>query len=958
MLSAARANEGFASPWYDMATLAMPENFKNALEWCEYIFQANGTYRMAMERIVAYFLTDLDIGSADPRDSLGDDEKEKWTGFLSNTLGILGTVADMGRDRLCFHGDTLAVTRDGVFCLRELAGKTVDVLSAGGVYRQAAFRSFGRQELLEVELSDGRTFLATPEHEWLAKNCSDRQVCVPTSKLRKGYRLPRVVAPRPEQNAEFYEGVRHGFTFGDGSCYNDGRQAAAYFYGRKDKAMLRYFRGYGCKPRRNKKGTRWVVHGLPAFYKQLPAQSASASYWYGFTCGFLAADGSVDIYGCAILTQKSRTVVEAVVRQLPRLGMAAGPVRGHFREANLTRQNGKRAVYRGLMHYATLLKQFMQPQDFLIPKHRRRFEANYRAGKYGEYVGVRAVRPTGLVDEVFCCVEPQTHTFVLGGGVLTRNCYGNAFASMMVPFRRLLSCPKCGNAWPFDVVTEAPAFNYRFDNYEFTGTCPTCRVGSGYHGKFNVNDLPDNLEKKLKIKIWNPHQMEIVHDLFTDDCAYVWRIPEDYKRKVRMGDPYTLARIPLPVLRAVQSNSLYRFAPDAIFHMKEPTLGGVINRGWGMPRTLTNFRDIWYVQVLRRYNEAIALDYVIPFRVLTPQPRPSSSGGLNDGASSDPLIGSDMGEFVPQVQAMLRKRRRNPANWNVLPFPIQYSALGGDAKSFCPAEMMDQGIDTLLNSTGAPADLYKGTLQLQVAPVALRLFEATFHHQVHGNNDFMRWVITQVSQLLSWEQISCKMRRVTHADDFQKQQAQLQLMMGQAISQTSGLKALGMDWKDEQRVIAEESRYQAQLQAEVQEEMEQASFGQQIAKGQAGAPGAGGGGGGGGGAPPPGGGGGGGGQSGQPGQPGDPSQSPVTTGMTQSADTPITPTDLMEQAESLAQQLQALPESQRRSELNALKQKNETLWSVVRAKMDQMKNKARTAGAAQMLGQQASQPQQ
>ena len=632
-VGASRANEQFASPWYDMATLAMPENFKNALEWCEYIFQGNGTYRMAMERIIAYFLTNIDVGSADPRESLGDDEKEKWTNYLLNTLGVLGVIADADRDRLC---------------------------------------------------------------------------------------------------------------------------------------------------------------------------------------------------------------------------------------------------------------------------------------------------------------------------------YGNAFASMMVPFRRLMSCPQCGNAWPFDVFTDAKEFNWRFENYEFVGTCPHCAVGRGYRGKFRVNDLPDSWEKKLKVKLWSPHQIEIVNDLFSGDCDYVWRIPEDYKRKIRTGDPYTLERAPLPVIKAVQANCLYRFAPETIFHMKEPTLGGVINRGWGMPRTLTNFRDIWYVQVLRRYNEAIALDYVIPFRVITPMPRPSSSGGMTDGASSDPLIGTDMGEFVPQVMQMIRRRRRNPAQWNALPFPVQYQALGGDAKMFCPSDMMNQGYDTLLNSSGTPSDLYKGTLQLQVAPVALRLFEATFHHMVHGNNDFLRWMVTQSAQLLSWEIVNAKMMRVTHADDFQRQQAQLQLMMGQAISQTSGLKGIGMDWKDEQRMIAEESRYQAQLQAEVQEEMEQSSFGQQIAKGQAGgqggAPGGAPPGGQAGGAPPQGMGPGA--TAGQPGAAG-----PVT-GMTQSADTPILPNDLMDQAQSLASQLLALPESQKKSELLALKKKNETLWSVVRAKMDQMRQKAQTAGGAMMLGQQASQPQQ
>jgi hypothetical protein len=102
---------------------------------------------------------------------------------------------------------------------------------------------------------------------------------------------------------------------------------------------------------------------------------------------------------------------------------------------------------------------------------------------------------------------------------------------------------------------------------------------------------------------------------------YIWRIPEDYRRQIRQGSLFHLERVDQEVLKAVQLNQVFRFNPDAIFHMKEPTLSGMINRGWGIPRLLSNFRQIWYVQVLHRFNEAIALDYVIPFRIITPQPR-------------------------------------------------------------------------------------------------------------------------------------------------------------------------------------------------------------------------------------------------------------------------------------------------------------------------------------------------
>ena len=64
-------SEQFPDPFLDMASLAMPETMMYALRWCEYIFMANGTYRQAVDRVLSYFITDIDIADS------GDDEKEK-----------------------------------------------------------------------------------------------------------------------------------------------------------------------------------------------------------------------------------------------------------------------------------------------------------------------------------------------------------------------------------------------------------------------------------------------------------------------------------------------------------------------------------------------------------------------------------------------------------------------------------------------------------------------------------------------------------------------------------------------------------------------------------------------------------------------------------------------------------------------------------------------------------------
>ena len=60
----------------------------------------------------------------------------------------------------------------------------------------------------------------------------------------------------------------------------------------------------------------------------------------------------------------------------------------------------------------------------------------------------------------------------------------------------------------------------------------------------------------------------------------------------------------------------------------------------------------------------------------------------------------------------------------------------------------------------------------------------------------------------------------------------------------------------------------------------------------------------------------------------------------------------MQQAESIAQQMLGLPEGQKDSELRMLKQKNEVLHSLVRARMDSIRQQASQQGGSMMLQQQ------
>ena len=184
-------------------------------------------------------------------------------------------------------------------------------------------------------------------------------------------------------------------------------------------------------------------------------------------------------------------------------------------------------------------------------------------------------------------------------------------------------------------------------------------------------------------------------------------------------------------------------------------------------------------------------------------------------------------------------------------------------------------------------------------------------------------------------------------------------MMGQQLSGTSGLAAIGYDWETEQKRLADEARKQQEMAARQAEEAEQAGLAQQIAKGQPA-----------GGGMPPGGDPAAAGAGGDPaaaagGGGGDPAAAGGGPGMAAQGGMPVsdyiqsmgpnanvTPNDLQSAAEMIAQELLGLPEGTKDSQLRELKKHNPTLHAIVKEKMNDTRQAARQQGGDQLLQQQ------
>lgn len=405
----------------------------------------------------------------------------------------------------------------------------------------------------------------------------------------------------------------------------------------------------------------------------------------------------------------------------------------------------------------------------------------------------------------------KSEVLTLGMDLLT---YGNAFVSVFSKFTRYLTCPgrrpdgsNCAVQIPLHQMLENPAYKFQFTNMEFHATCPYC----GYRGKWRVYDQPSKSMEDLYIRHWDPNEMKILYDPFSNRNKVVWEINPEYAAQIRKGVHHVLESAPMEIIEAIKESGDFEFNDDSILHLKTQSLSGIKLRGWGMPSAISDFRQAWLYQTCNRHTETTAMESLAPMRIITP---PGSPG------QGDPVHTTGGPLFVQMAKRAIQEKRRDPSAWFVAPFPVQYQAVGGDASQFIPRDLLDYSLDALLTSAGVPVELYKGSLTIQAAPVALRLFTSYWQWLVTDYNEFLRFVVKKVSEILGWEPVGARFARITEADDINRQVQALQLMQTGAVSQTTGLASVGIDKHEEVRRIMEEQRDEAEQQEKMQEDLE------------------------------------------------------------------------------------------------------------------------------------------
>lgn len=452
-------------------------------------------------------------------------------------------------------------------------------------------------------------------------------------------------------------------------------------------------------------------------------------------------------------------------------------------------------------------------------------------------------------------------TFISMVGV-DRYTYGNSFVSVFFPFNRILKCGSCSLETPIERVH---AVTYKSES--FHGNC-RC----GVKGVMKTIDRRSLDISRVNLIRWDPKHIDISYNPITGEYSYFYTLPPDIVGRVRAGDSALCAKLPRVFLEAVQKNNVIKINKDFIFHLKTESLAG-LSQEWGIPTVFCTFKLHYHNAILRRANEAIALDYLVPIRFFFPQTQGNDPGSM-----------LNMRKYRDTVLNAVKQHRVDPADAYFMPFPVGYQAIGGEMKALNVDAEIKLTNEEIMNAMGFPQEFFYGSITVQAAPVALRMLENSLSGWISGMNSLTQWIVNKVTKYFDLPRVRTSWTKVTLVDDLEKKNLLMQLVGASKIADETLLNALGTSFSEEVKKKYKQQKQEMEEGIKFQKDMQKLQERAQEEGGQG-----------------------------------------------------VTPGDVQSKAEQLAQEWLGMDEGQRRQSMDSTSKEDETLYAMAKEIMERLR---------------------
>ena len=390
---------------------------------------------------------------------------------------------------------------------------------------------------------------------------------------------------------------------------------------------------------------------------------------------------------------------------------------------------------------------------------------------------------------------------------------GTSATTRHIPFKRSLQCMAdgCGLFTEYWTLWLAKGVQWVPDskNPHFRIKCPKC----GWEGEAKVHDtrLPAD-QAAVRIVRWPIQHLRTLYNPLTGDRRVYCDLSK-YVELVRaaeqLQDPLVLSTTHMSYLEIMAKKELLMFKPEQMCFLPLDTLSVMSPQlqGWGLPPFMASFDKVVELYILRRFDEAIMSDYLVPFRVLSP---PAATKEFDD-----PLRTIGGQGWKQQASAIIRAHRRNPTSIAISTSPMEYQIFGGEAANLMPVERITFSTQMFLRELGIPDEFTNGAASNAQPLINLNMFERFWRHLILPLNRAAAWLTDSLARTENWEAgVTAALVPVSVYESPDALQVKMQLAQAGEMPMTTFYRSLGLSYLPQKRAVMDEQRAVMKMQAE------------------------------------------------------------------------------------------------------------------------------------------------
>jgi len=376
--------------------------------------------------------------------------------------------------------------------------------------------------------------------------------------------------------------------------------------------------------------------------------------------------------------------------------------------------------------------------------------------------------------------------------------YGNQFISINFPIDRTLVCTECNTHYKKPQIENReviPTLNNVNGKNEllFTCYCDKCKSKK----PMLIKDRIILDYTKTKIIKWPVNNIDLYEDEITGIKTFYYTPTYADKELIKKGNKDKIFHLPINIIVAALTDGKVKFNDDSIIHIRAKKFNGT-NTSWGMPALASAIPDMISLLLLRKSNEKIYSDMMLPLRGLVPRMNNVDSNPVYNYISAPDL--------ESKVNKIINSWKKDPTGIKFFPIPLEPMNLFGEGKGLNLSGEIDAYTTMIIQNLGIPPEFIKGGLSWGGSGPSLRMLQNQLLELSSSLESVARFIVKKISAYSNKESVKLKLIPLKLLDDNSDKANMVNLFQTGKVSSHTMLDFFNISYKEEQERLLEEQK--------------------------------------------------------------------------------------------------------------------------------------------------------